>query len=88
MSMETKNKHTRHSRSLSSLLTTAFVTLSVVILLVSGGFQLFFNIQAQLKAVSSQQEAIAQSAASTVSSFIAENFTVLSTTAWNAHPTT
>jgi len=59
----------------------AFLTLSVVILLASGGLQLFFYIQAQQQAVSNQQEFIAQSAATAVSNFIEEKFTVLSTTA-------
>jgi GAF domain-containing protein/HAMP domain-containing protein len=75
----------RSARSLSAALATSFLTLSVVILLVSGGLQLFFNIQTQQQAVSGQQQIIAQGAAKTVSSFIEEKFTVLSTAIWLAN---
>ena len=79
--MKTKTNHPRSARSLSVTLTIAFLMLSVVILLASGGLQLFFYIQAQQQAVSNQQEFIAQSAATSVSNFIEDKFTVLSTTA-------
>ena len=80
--MKTETNHPRSARSLSVTLTIAFLILSVVALLASGGLQLFFNIQTQQQAISSQQELIAQSAANTVSSFIEEKFSVLSTAAW------
>ena len=80
--MKTETNHPRSARSLSVTLTIAFLILSVVALLASGGLQLFFNIQTQQQAISSQQESIAQSAANTVSSFIEEKFSVLSTAAW------
>ena len=79
--MKTKTNHPRSARSLSVTLTIAFLMLSAVILLASGGLQLFFYIQAQQEAVSNQQEFIAQSAATSVSNFIEDKFTVLSTTA-------
>ncbi len=79
--MTTKTNNPRSARSLSATLITTFLVLSVVILLASGSLQLFFYIQAQLQAVSSQQEFIAQSAATAVGNFIEEKFTVLSTTA-------
>ena len=86
--MTTKTNNPRPARSLSATLIMAFLILSVVILLASGGLQLFFYIQAQQQAVSNQQVLIAQGAAKTVSSFIEEKFTVLSTTAtWLANPT-
>ncbi len=88
MSMETKKNNPRRSRSLSATLATAFLILSVVILLASGGLQLFFNIRAQQQDVSNQQQAIAQEAARTVGSFIEENFSVLSTTVGLTHPNT
>ena len=88
MIMETKKISPRRTRSLSATLATAFVILSVVILLASGGLQLFFNIRTQQQAVSSQQQAIAQDAARTVSSFIEQNFNVLSTTVGLIHPNT
>ncbi len=78
--MTTQTNNPQSARSLSATLIIAFLILSVVILLVSGSLQLFFYIQAQQQAVSSQQDLIAQSAATTVSNFIEEKFTVLSTT--------
>lgn len=86
MIMETKNKHPRQPRSLSATLATAFLILSVVILLASGGLQLFFNIRAQQQSVYSQQQTVAQNAAGTVSSFVEENFSVLETTVSVAKP--
>ena len=86
--METKKNNLRSARSLSGLLAIAFFVLSVVILLVSGGLQLFFNIRTQQQAISSQQQVIAQDAARTVSSFIEENFSILSTTVGLIHPNT
>jgi nitrate/nitrite-specific signal transduction histidine kinase len=86
--METKKNNLRPARSLSATLALAFFVLSVVILLASGGLQLFFNFQAQQQAISSQQQVIAQDAARTVSSFIEENFNVLSTTVGLVHPNT
>jgi nitrate/nitrite-specific signal transduction histidine kinase len=88
MMMETKKNNLRSARSLSGLLAIAFFVLSVVILLVSGGLQLFFNFRAQQQAISSQQQVIAQDAARTVSSFIEENFSILSTTVGLIHPNT
>jgi GAF domain-containing protein/HAMP domain-containing protein len=88
MSMETKKNNPRRARSLSATLATAFFILSVVILIASGGLQLFFNIRTQQQAVSSQQQVIAQDAARTVSNFVEENFTVISSTVGLIHPNT
>ena len=88
MSMETKKNNPRRTRSLSATLATAFLILSIVILIGSGSLQLFFNIRAQQQAVSSQQQVIAQDAARTVSSFIEENFNVLTSTVGLIHPNT
>jgi len=88
MIMETKKKNPRPVRSLSATLATAFLALSLLILLASGGLQLFYNIQTQQQAVSSQQQVVAQNAARSVSSFIEQNFTVLSTTVELVHPNT
>jgi CheY-like chemotaxis protein/signal transduction histidine kinase len=66
--------------SLSAALALAFLTLSAVMLLISGGLQLFFNIQAQQAAVASKQQLIAQDAAKTVSNFIEEKFSTMQTT--------
>jgi hypothetical protein len=86
--METKNRITRPARSLAATIATAFLTLSAVILLTSGGFQLFFNVQAQQKAQANLQQNIAQVAADKVNNFIEQNFSVLSTSVWVAHPDT
>jgi GAF domain-containing protein/HAMP domain-containing protein len=80
MSRETKNKKYKPARSLTTTITTAVLTLSVVILFASGILHLIFNIQAQQQSVSSQLQTNAQNAAGTVSSFISENIGVLSTT--------
>ncbi len=78
--MTAKTNNPRSARSLSATLILAFLILSVVILLISGGLQLFFYIQAQQQAISSQQELIAQGAAATISNFIQGKLAVLSTT--------
>lgn len=75
-----KNAKPRPARSLSATLAVAFFTLSAVILLTSGGLQLFFNIQSQQQAIYSKQQLIAQDAAKTVSNFITDKFSVLATT--------
>ena len=88
MISENKRINRQPARSLSATFATAFLTLSLVILLASGSMQLLFNIQAQQRALSSQQQIIAQNAARTVSSFIEDHFSVLSTSVWVAHPDT
>jgi GAF domain-containing protein/methyl-accepting chemotaxis protein len=70
--MSSEKKQT--TRSLAVTLAIAFFTLSVVVLLVSSGLQLFFNVQAQQAAISSQQMLAAQEASKTVSNFIENNF--------------
>jgi GAF domain-containing protein/HAMP domain-containing protein len=72
MSMQVEKPRT--SRSLGTTLAIAFVALSVAVLLVASGFQMFFNFQTQREVVASQQQLIAQDAADTVASFIQERF--------------
>jgi anti-anti-sigma regulatory factor len=60
-------------------LALAFFSLSVVILVISNGLQLFSNIQSQRRALTSNQQLIAQGAASTVSRFVQEKFSTLET---------
>jgi GAF domain-containing protein/HAMP domain-containing protein len=88
MTMETKNKKNRPARSLAVTIAIAFLTLSVLILLASGGFQLLFNVQAQQQALSSQQQLTAQDAAKTVNNFIQQNFSLLSTAVSLVRPNT
>jgi methyl-accepting chemotaxis protein len=88
MTMATRNKKNRPARSLAVTIAVAFLTLSVLILLASGGFQLFFNIQAQQQALTSQQQLTAQGAAKTVNNFVEQNFSLLSTAVWVVRPYT
>ena len=70
--MSTEIKQT--TRSLAATLAIAFFTLSVVVLLVSSGLQLFLNVQTQQTAISNQQWLVAQEASKTISNFIEDNF--------------
>ena len=85
---KTETKRPQSARSLSATLAIASLTLSVVVLLIAGGLQLFFNIQTQQQAVATRQQLIAQDAAKTVSSFIQEKFSVLVATVRLANPAT
>ena len=78
----------RFSRSLPALLTIAFTALSVVVLLVSGGLELFFNIQSEQQSLASRQQLVAQDAAKTVSNFIEQKFTGLETVVKFSNPAT
>ena len=84
--MTTKTNNPRSARSLSSTLIIAFLVLSVVILLASGGLQLLFYIQAQQQAISIQQKLIAQNAAKTVGAFIQGKFNSLQTAVELSNP--
>ena len=86
MTMKTKNP--RSARSLSATLIIAFLVLSVVILLASGGLQLFFYVQAQQAALFSRQQLIAQNAAKAVSAFIQDKFSSLQTAVALSNPNT
>jgi two-component system NtrC family sensor kinase len=74
------NTKPRSARRLASTLSIAFFALSVVILMASGGFQLFFNLQTQQQSIYSKQQLISQDAAKTVSHFIQDKFSILATT--------
>jgi len=71
---------------LAASLTVAFLGLSVVALLVAGGFQLYFSIRAQRESVARQQQFIAQDAANAVVSFVQEKFTLLGSVAELSDP--
>ena len=75
--MKTKTNNPRPARSLTTTLALAFLTLSVVILLVNGSFALYANIKSDQDSISTQQQFIAQDAGKTVSSFIEDKFVVL-----------
>ncbi|HLF26627.1 MAG TPA: cache domain-containing protein [Anaerolineae bacterium] len=76
------------ARSLIATLATAFLTLSVVVLAISSGLQIFSNFQVQQANIASQQELIANDAARTVGSFAQEKFSVLEAVVRLANPAT
>jgi GAF domain-containing protein/HAMP domain-containing protein len=86
--METQKKKPRAARSLTATLSIAFFALSAVALLISGGLQIFSNIQTQREANSRQQQIIAQDAAGKVSGDIQEKFSALETAVKFADPVT
>jgi GAF domain-containing protein len=86
--METQKKKPRAARSLTATLSIAFFALSAVALLISGGLQIFSNIQTQRAANSRQLKIIAQDAAGKVSSNIQEKFNALETAVKLADPVT
>ncbi len=67
------------SKKLSSILTLAFLQISVLILVVSVSFDTFFNFQTQQKSLAAQQRLVAQQAADTVENFIDEKVNILDT---------
>ena len=71
----------RSAQSLTTTLAFAFLTLSVIILLVSGGITLYANIQRQQETIVAQQQLVSQNASDEVSTFFEENFKVLESTA-------
>ncbi|MBN1220388.1 MAG: GAF domain-containing protein, partial [Anaerolineae bacterium] len=86
--MSTLIQKSHPTRSLVVTLAIAFLALSVGVLLISGGLQIFLNLQTQQQAISDKQQVIAQEAANTVASFIQEKFSVLETTVELVSPTT
>ena len=76
----------RPPRSLTRTLAIAFFSLSALVLLISSSLQTLLNIQAHQEAIVNQEQSIAQSAAITVSNFIEEKSTVLSTVGWQINP--
>jgi methyl-accepting chemotaxis protein len=77
MSEQNEIEKTKGSRSLTTTLATAFLALSLAVLLIASGLQIYFNMRTQQDLVASQQQFIAQDAAKTVASFIQEKFSVL-----------
>ena len=86
--MKNQTKNSQAARSLTTTLGIAFWALSVAVLLISGGLQIFSNIQTQQATIANRQQLIAQGAAGKVSSFIQEKFSVLETTVRLANPVT
>ena len=86
--MKTKTKNTRPPRSLTTTLAIAFFTLSVMILLVSGGFALYIDIRSSQDNLADQQQRAAQDAGETVSAFIQDNFVAIETAVEFTNPVT
>ena len=77
--METLAQKSSKAKKLSTILATAFFSLSVVVLLLYGGVKTYHTVKIQQALISNMQQLIAQDAAKTVSSFINENFSTLET---------
>lgn len=86
--MKIQIKRPQTGQSLTVTLAIAFFALSGVVLLISSGLQLFFNIQTQQETMANRQQLIAQEAAQRVSSFIQEKFGVLNAAVRLADPAT
>jgi GAF domain-containing protein/HAMP domain-containing protein len=74
MSKEPKIKRSPRPRSLTATLAIAFVTLSLVALIVASGLELYFNFRAQQAVVAGEQRLTALEAANTVQDFIQERY--------------
>lgn len=79
-------KPNRSAQNLTAILSTAFLLLSAITLLISNGLQLYAIIQIQQDTIYYNQLAIAQNAVKTLNGFIEDKFTVLSTIAWQINP--
>lgn len=77
MTEKTMGRRPRKPRSLVATLVIAFSGLSAVVLLISGGLQLFTNFQTQQQVIISRQRFIAEDASKTVSAFVEDNFSTL-----------
>ncbi|MDY7079341.1 MAG: response regulator [Chloroflexota bacterium] len=86
MSQEQGLKESKRSRGLTTTLTTSFVILSILSLLVASGFQIALNFRAQREIVANQQQITALRAAEKVSSLIERVFSTLEAAAQVVHP--
>jgi hypothetical protein len=80
--MKTLTETSLPAPRLSSTLATAFFCLSIVVLLLYSGLDIFQDFKTQEAVIISEQQLTAQDAARTVSSFINENFNILETAIW------
>jgi GAF domain-containing protein/HAMP domain-containing protein len=77
ISQEAQVKKSSRTTSLATTLATTFVLLSVLILLIVGSLQIYFNFQTQQELESSRQRLEASQAADKVADFIGEIFDTL-----------
>jgi len=78
--MSDQQKKTTHFRSLAVTLTLAFLTLSLLVLLVSSLINVYLSFSAQQKALARQQQLVAEQAGSQVRNFIQVKLHLLETT--------
>ena len=71
---------TKKNKSLATTIALYFVTLGLIVLLVSNFLGLYINFKTQNRVVAEQQHLIAEGAANTVESFIQERIKILKTT--------
>jgi PAS domain S-box-containing protein len=79
MTMQIEAEKAINTRSLTTTLSIAFITLSVAVLLIAGSFEIYFHFQTQRENVAVMQQHVARDAASAVSNFIQEKFSILET---------
>ncbi|MBN2120716.1 MAG: PAS domain S-box protein, partial [Candidatus Omnitrophica bacterium] len=82
---EAKKEKTKKFRSLRITLTTAFLVLSAVVLLITSSLDLYNNFRHQHEIVSDRQKLIVEEAADLVANFIQEKFVILETTVKLGH---
>ena len=71
----------QNRRSLTYMLAVSFLAISVLVLLVSSGIELYTNYRTQKETIFSRQQLVAQHAAQSVAGFVQERFEVLETAA-------
>jgi len=75
--MSDKRKGKRKFRSLTFTIAIAFLALSMSLLVIASGLDIYFSFQAQQEVVSEQQQMVAREAANSVSDFVSEKFSVM-----------
>jgi methyl-accepting chemotaxis protein len=79
--MKPKPKNFNKIKSLTVTLAVAFLSFSLITLLLSSILELYLSFQTKQLSISKEQNLIAQNAADTVKSFIQEKYSILKTTA-------
>jgi hypothetical protein len=77
MSGESKDKKIKGFRSLTVTLSAIFLLITLVILLIASGLEIYLSFKIQKKAVFDQEKLIAQEAADAVKGFIEEKISLL-----------
>ena len=77
---ESEEKKDKKFRSLTVSLAVAFSVLTIFLLIIAGGFQAYFSLQAQQKDLANNLTLVANGAADTVNNFIQGKFDILAAT--------